>query len=38
MDKEVRRERGGVEGLSMVVTYNQVENFLGMHFRYSQIL
>ena len=30
--------RGGCEGLIMVVTYNQVENALGMHLRYLQIL
>ena len=30
------RERGrcGGDGLSMIATYNQVENYLGIHLRY----
>ena len=36
INREVGRE--GDEGLSMMVTYTQVENALGMHLRYSQIL
>ena len=31
-------ESGGGEGLSMVATYTQVENNLGVYLIYSQIL
>ena len=30
--------RGGGEGLSVIYTYTQVENDLGLHLRYSEIL
>ena len=30
--------RGGVGGLSMIETYNQVENALGLHLIYLQII
>ena len=35
-----KRERGmgGEEGISMIDTYTQVENALGLHLRYLEIL
>ena len=35
-----KRERGigGEEGLSMIATYTQVDNALGLNLRYSEIM
>ena len=36
---EIGRSRwGGGEGISMIVTYTQLDNSLGIRLRYSQIL
>ena len=36
--RKIERGRGLEESLSMIVTYSQVENALGLHLRYSEFL
>ena len=36
--RRIERVKGGEEGLSMIATYTEIENALGVHLRYLKIM